>query len=1204
MSADTTPTNISFVQRDSSGDNDWVNVLGSANPNKSIGFNGSGVVSALATPLLTAANTFTAQQFISATSSDLLRLSRTGGTLDGENQRLRFLGGSSGASTSGFILAHDSFTSSVYTAKNYLRFYDDGVSIDNGAADKVLDVNTTAKSVAVTGNVTARAYVGANVAIAGSAIDWATGTSFSKTLSANTTFTFANTVSGQAITVAVTNTASNYTVTWPTVKWPNDLVPAQSIGAKTDVYTFKNIGGVIYGSIDSTARSFGVQYVKTWAQLQAAMVVATAAGGGVIYIDGVIEIPPNNPGGDGNFGTGGLNIAAQNIVITGPSNGSSVLKLQTGVNYTGFVNFTININASNVLIENITIQGVKNSWNGVAGVPYGIHLARGFNNPGISDTIIRNVTFINCSAAVRLTGAGGSGINRNLSIVNNKVRACWAGFYLTWGLDQLLIDGNSVIGDGAIFDGEKYSGDAAIYVGKGISNARIVNNYCADHQRMGIEVFFPFSNLTNSVQGPHANSYGQNDVGFIVANNTIKNVGSMGISFTGARNSIVANNTITDCVFIGLELVGDDKNQNSQRPDRIVNVLCANNTIKNVKATPRRPRPDLLPTNDDYGYSAIPLNPTSVELSATNSFSNLVPLQTLVPYQTGSKSFEFVTSNSYAGFEAGTQVQLKRTDNYGITMIGTVTSNDGTTIVVNVTSLSHTASATTYGFVLCMYGVRTINVPSLPIEWAGNSSKAYGIFVNGLGKGTALWIQSSAASEKDRYYTAYVYSYVPNATTCEIFISASTNNLFLEKTTWVAFTRQACTGISVDQINGAKVVGNSIDIILDSNNPERFGCQILKSTDIIFENNLISRSGTRYLFLNASNHVVVRNNVLRSGDKLMVRDAVTNNITLLGEDVNYPESVLLNSSPAYPSGIYALFGSGGPGYDVAEPYNNCHYIVKDNTMVPVVGVNTLDTYVNNAAVFSDQFSRPETEFDIGGRTKLKHNNSTDGYDITVDVPSPVLDYSQKWNDAGALSPFVAYRFHADYGASPESSRIFDVAGGDETYLYLKKYGSATSNTLALGAKTFTISSPTLAKFLLATVPAGTFVRCTAGIYTSGVNFVEGRVTTEVPLGSSSFEMLVTNFGGTGGPYTSWTIQFDTSALFVDKLSKLNLRSDVVLDYHTGTKIGTAATQKLGFWNATPVAQPAAVADATNGTTTQDRLNDLLARLRSVGIIAS
>jgi hypothetical protein len=329
----------------------------------------------------------------------------------------------------------------------------------------------------------------------------------------------------------------------------------------------------------------------------------------------------------------------------------------------------------------------------------------------------------------------------------------------------------------------------------------------------------------------------------------------------------------------------------------------------------------------------------------------------------------------------------------------------------------------------------------------------------------------------------------------------------------------------------------------------------------------------------------------------MVRDGVTNNITVLGEDMNYPENVFANGSPSRPAGIYTAFPSNSIGYLVGQPFNGCRWIIKDNTMAGAVGFNTLKTYVNGGAIFSDQFSLPETVFDNDGRTKLKHNNSTDGYDITVDIPSPVLDYSQKWNSATGV--FAAYRFHADPSINTADSRIFDIAGGDEAYLYLRTYGSTTSNTLALGSKTFTISSPTLTNFLLATVPAGTFVRCT-----SGTAFVEGRVTTLVSPGSSAFTMLVTNNGGTGGPYASWTIQFDTSALFVDRTSKLNLRSDVVLDYHTGTKIGTAATQKLGFWNTTPVVQPAAVADATNGASTQDRLNDLLARLRSIGIIAS
>ena len=98
-----------------------------------------------------------------------------------------------------------------------------------------------------------RAKVGAGsynapVAIAASAIDWALGDQFTKTLAANTTFTFSNSQSGQIITVFVLNTASNYTVTWPTVKWKGGVAPTQTVGAKEDIYTFINKGGTIYGS--------------------------------------------------------------------------------------------------------------------------------------------------------------------------------------------------------------------------------------------------------------------------------------------------------------------------------------------------------------------------------------------------------------------------------------------------------------------------------------------------------------------------------------------------------------------------------------------------------------------------------------------------------------------------------------------------------------------------------------------------------------------------------------------------------------------------------------------------------------------------------------------------------------------------------------------------------------------------------------------
>jgi hypothetical protein len=92
--------------------------------------------------------------------------------------------------------------------------------------------------------------VRATNAVAALDIDWnASSGTHSKTLSANTTFTFSNVVDGKTIIVAVTNTASNYTVTWPTVSWPGGTAPTQTVGAKTDIYTFVRIGSTTFGTV-------------------------------------------------------------------------------------------------------------------------------------------------------------------------------------------------------------------------------------------------------------------------------------------------------------------------------------------------------------------------------------------------------------------------------------------------------------------------------------------------------------------------------------------------------------------------------------------------------------------------------------------------------------------------------------------------------------------------------------------------------------------------------------------------------------------------------------------------------------------------------------------------------------------------------------------------------------------------------------------
>ena len=103
---------------------------------------------------------------------------------------------------------------------------------------------------ATTANAAQRALTPATSTISASAIDWSLSNSFYKTLAANTTFTFSNAQDGQVITICLLNTTSNYTVTWPTIKWSGGTAPTMTTGAKYDVYTiyYNATVGAYFGS--------------------------------------------------------------------------------------------------------------------------------------------------------------------------------------------------------------------------------------------------------------------------------------------------------------------------------------------------------------------------------------------------------------------------------------------------------------------------------------------------------------------------------------------------------------------------------------------------------------------------------------------------------------------------------------------------------------------------------------------------------------------------------------------------------------------------------------------------------------------------------------------------------------------------------------------------------------------------------------------
>lgn len=90
----------------------------------------------------------------------------------------------------------------------------------------------------------------ASSSIGASNIDWSLSNAFFKTLGANTAFTFSNETDSQSIVVAITNTAGNFTATWPAgVLWANASEPVLTLGAKTDVFTFVRINSILYGSV-------------------------------------------------------------------------------------------------------------------------------------------------------------------------------------------------------------------------------------------------------------------------------------------------------------------------------------------------------------------------------------------------------------------------------------------------------------------------------------------------------------------------------------------------------------------------------------------------------------------------------------------------------------------------------------------------------------------------------------------------------------------------------------------------------------------------------------------------------------------------------------------------------------------------------------------------------------------------------------------
>jgi hypothetical protein len=176
-------------------------------------------------------------------------------------------------------------------------------------------------------------------------------------------------------------------------------------------------------------------------------------------------------------------------------------------------------------------------------------------------------------------------------------------------------------------------------------------------------------------------------------------------------------------------------------------------------------------------------------------------------------------------------------------------------------------------------------------------------------------------------------------------------------------------------------------------------------------------------------------------------------------------------------------------------------------------------------------------------------------------------------------------------------------------------GSNRNLEIRVGASTYTFST------VNSIITNGSYIAGSTGFY---YWFNRGRMGASAN-GVFSFEVNAGGdfgrlcFGGTTSSFpalkrSSTELQVrlaDDSAFAGFSCGALTLNGnldastrDIVTDTTTGSKIGTGTTQKLGFFNATPVAQQAAVADSTDTTNVATQLNALLARLRTLGLIAT
>lgn len=401
----------------------------------------------------------------------------------------------------------------------------------------------------------------------------------------------------------------------------------------------------------------------------------------------------------------------------------------------------------------------------------------------------------------------------------------------------------------------------------------------------------------------------------------------------------------------------------------------------------------------------------------------------------------------------------------------------------------------------------------------------------------------------------------------------------------------AAQGVKADYVNGIKVLGNTFaNPLTASQNPARFvNCTDVKATNnyIIGTNQpMIQTSTTNYDFSNNNYttypgsgeafNVVSGNIGVNKTNPATILDIVGNTnirtidtsnlvpLTILQDDVTNNGKALSVTNTGTGNAVYVK-----PNGNTGTNTTSSGALMIDNSSNTGIG---LSIFTNNSGT--------------AAAPVVSLNSSNSGFNQkTLSIAHVgTADYAQ-YITAGKY----ALGIDVDSGATTTGAGVVEIATNQNlSAIKITDNGVGTPATLDVAKAGSNGASITGIKLSVANASSGGAIALNVTSPTATSGTVTGVKIAAPSGGSANYALNLSDTGGTaaGGITFGTDVQLYRSGSLALSITD---GTNLVVGASTGTKIGTATSQKIGFYNSTPIVQPS---------------GDVVTALTNLGLVAT